>query len=121
MTQEAMAYLNEALDYIQENSVRREHIDWQGLRQEVYVLAAHAQTKAETYPAIEKALELLGDHHSMFFDLEREQLKWKGKARRFGFRAAYPEGIIALIVPGSPADHAGLHVGDCIETIDEQP
>lgn len=121
MKEEAIAYLNEVLDYIQEKSVRRQHIDWQALRQEASALAASAQTKAETYPAIERALGLLGDHHSMFFDPERAQLQWKGKARHFGFRAIYPEGTIALVFPGSPADQAGLQVGDRIEMINGQP
>lgn len=121
MKEEVIAYLNEALDYIQENSVGREHIDWQALRQEASAMAASARTKAETYPAIERALELLGDHHSMFFDPVRAQLLWKGKARHFGFRAIYPEGTIALVFLGSPADQSGLRVGDRIEMINGQP
>jgi carboxyl-terminal processing protease len=78
MKEEVIAYLNDVLDYIQEKSVRREHINWQTLRQEAFALAADAWTKAETYPAIERALELLGDHHSMFFDPQRTPLQWIG-------------------------------------------
>lgn len=66
MDQQAIAYLNEALDYIQENSVMRARIDWPTLRQEVSELVAQAQTPMATYPAIKRALEILGDHHSHF-------------------------------------------------------
>jgi len=51
MTTKAIAYLNEALDYIQENSIMKAHIDWQKLRQESLALVAQAQTATETYPA----------------------------------------------------------------------
>jgi carboxyl-terminal processing protease len=121
MTPEAMAYLTEALDYIQEYSVRREHIDWQALRQEVSVLASQAQTPAETYPAIERALDLLGDHHSFFRRPEQQQLVPEGKINYAGLRATYPEGIIGIIDPESPAESADVQIGDRIETINGHP
>src|SRR5581483_5649158 len=121
MIDEVRAYLNEALDYIQEHSVKREHIDWPTLWQEVFALAAQAQTLAETYPAIERALECLGDHHSFFRTPEQLQLLDDGKLQLTGVRAGYPEGIIGMVDPGSPADKAGVHVGERIETINHQP
>lgn len=121
MNQEAMAYLDEAMDFIQRNSVRRERIDWPVLRQEVYALAAHAQTPAETYPAIQLALERLGDHHSFFLDPVKEQLRLEGKVKHTGLYAVYPEGVVGLVSPGSVAEAAGIKVGDRIETLDHQP
>jgi carboxyl-terminal processing protease len=117
MNQDAMTYLNEALNYIQDNSVMKERIDWPTLRQEMSALAALAQTPAETYPAIKKALELLGDHHSHFRSPASVQLLGQGQAKQLGLRIIYPEGIIGLVYPDSPAEHAGLQVGDHIETI----
>lgn len=121
MNQEAKAYLNEALDILQQHSVHRERIAWPSLRQEVTTLVAHAQTPSETYPAIEMALQRLGDHHSLFLDPERKRWWQQGRAKQTGLRATYPEGIIGLIYPDSPAQRAGLHVGDRIETINGQP
>lgn len=122
MVQEAMAYLNEALDYIQEHSVKRENINWETLRQEVSALAAQAQTSADTYPAIKLALQLLGDHHSFFLHPQEAQLRMKqGQAKQIGLRAVHPEGIIGLVYPGSPAENAGLHAGDRIETLNGFP
>lgn len=121
MNQEAMTYLDEAMDFIQHKSIMREHINWPILRQEVYRLAEHAQTPAETYSAIEMALAHLEDHHSLFLDPVQEQLRLEGQAKQFGVHAVYPEGIIGIVATGSPAEEAGVHVGDCIETVNGQP
>jgi C-terminal processing protease CtpA/Prc len=121
MTQEALAYVTEALDYIQAHSVRRMALDWSILRQEVLELAAEAQTPAETYPAIERALELLGDQHSFFSTPEQQRQMQEGKIIRAGIYATYPEGIIAIVDPGSPAERAGVQCGERIEHINGQP
>jgi carboxyl-terminal processing protease len=120
MTEEALAYLNEAMDYIQENSVHRKQLDWSALRQEVYALAADAQTTAQTYPAIERALALLGDHHSLFISSAEEPLLQQGRMKHSGIRAFYPEGVIGFVEPDSPAEQAGIHGGDRIERINGQ-
>lgn len=64
---EATAYLNEALDVIQNNSLYRESIDWDALRQDTFKVAKYAQTPADTYGAIRFALVRLGDHHSSLY------------------------------------------------------
>lgn len=117
MTEEAMTYLTAALDYIEHHSVRREHIDWAVLRQEVLTLASDAQTPAETYPAIQRALSLLGDQHSFFLDPEAARLLTAGQSAWVGFGMAYPEGRIAIVYPGSPAEQGSVHVGDRVEAM----
>lgn len=122
MTPEANDYLNDALDYIQTNSIMRDRIDWPAWRQEVLTLAAQASTPADTYPAITKALALLGDHHSNFRSPANVQMQMnRGDVRSFGLRIIHPEGIVALIYPDSPADQAGIQIGDLVETINGQP
>ena len=64
---EATAYLNEALDIMQTNSLYRESIDWDQLRQATFEVAKYAQTPEDTYGVIRFALVRLGDHHSSFF------------------------------------------------------
>src|SRR2546430_12457207 len=93
VTSEAMAYLDEALDYIQEHALKREQIDWPLFRQEISLLVPHAQKPADTYFAIERALERLGDHHSLFLDPASEQLRVQEKIKQVGLHAIYPEGI----------------------------
>src|SRR5579859_485406 len=121
MNEDAMTYLGKALDYIQEHSIKREQIDWQPLREEVYTLVASAQTTAETYPAIERVLELLGDRHSHFYTPQRRRLVEEGLVKQFGFRFVYPEGIVGIVWAGSPAEQAGIRVGDHIETLNGLP
>ena len=62
----ASAYLEEALDIIQNNSLHRHSIDWEALRTIAFKMAEHAQTPADTYGVIRYALRQLGDHHSHF-------------------------------------------------------
>jgi hypothetical protein len=59
--------LNEALTIMQQHSINRHIIEWDGLRISVYALARGARTPADTYPAIRYALTLLYDLHSDFF------------------------------------------------------
>lgn len=62
----AAVYLNAALDVMEFNSVRRYEIDWDVFREETLAEASGAQTPADTYPVIERALERIGDGHSFF-------------------------------------------------------
>jgi len=71
---EASAYLEEALDIMQTNSLHRLNTDWDVIRTSAFEVAQHAQTPADTYGAIRYALVRLGDHHSLFltpYDLEQ--------------------------------------------------
>jgi len=67
---EASAYLNEALDIMQNNSLHRDNIDWKRFRDAAFNIAEHAQTPADTHRAIRYALYQLGDHHSHFLTPE---------------------------------------------------
>ena len=60
----AKAYVNEILTIMRSNAVTRYIVDWGNLESEVNQLAANAQSINETYPAITRALELLGTNHS---------------------------------------------------------
>jgi C-terminal processing protease CtpA/Prc len=117
MTEEAMAYLTVALNYIEQHSVRREICEWPALRKQVTSMAEAAQTTADTYPAIRYALEHLDDHHSFFLDPEGVQRLKAGQSAWVGFTLAYPERRIAVVYPGSPAEQGGLHIGDRVEAI----
>ncbi|MEO0873293.1 MAG: S41 family peptidase [Bacteroidota bacterium] len=62
----ATNYLNEVLDIMEENSINRYNIDWSDFRATVFAVTDGAITIEDTYPGIEKALELLADNHSFF-------------------------------------------------------
>ncbi len=59
-----IAYLNRALDEMQERALRRSAVNWSAIRTEALEKAAHAQLTVDTYDAIRFALASLGDHHS---------------------------------------------------------
>lgn len=68
MSAEAFNYLETAIDYIEENSVKRNEINWENFREEAYKNARGAQVPSETYLAIGLALSQLNDNHSWFLD-----------------------------------------------------
>jgi carboxyl-terminal processing protease len=121
MSDDPAAYLSSVLDHLQQHSIKRDAVDWVALRQDVLELAASAQTTAETYPAIRRALERLGDRHSFFVTPDEMQLRDEGVARSSGLTAVYPEGIVVYVFPNSPAARAQIGEGDVIEAIDDVP
>ena len=65
---EALAYLAEALDYIQGHALRRDRVDWPAVRREALARAQGARTTWETYPAIRYTLAQLQDNHSFLLE-----------------------------------------------------
>lgn len=57
-------YLNRALAVIEARALRKGKVDWKSVRAKTSELAADAKNTADTYPAINFALEQLGDQHS---------------------------------------------------------
>jgi C-terminal processing protease CtpA/Prc len=66
MSSEAMVYLEEAIGFMEKNSVKRGQIDWNHFRRQVHERAKGAITPAQTYGAIQYGISLLGDRHSFF-------------------------------------------------------
>ncbi len=62
----AELYLGEAVDIMEDNSVKRHEIDWVAFREDTYADAIGARNPVGTYPAIVAALERIGDNHSFF-------------------------------------------------------
>jgi len=58
------AYVDEALDIMQEWSLRRDSLDWAQIRAAAHTMAGEAATTEEAYPALRQALQSLGDNHS---------------------------------------------------------
>jgi len=62
----AEVFLDDALDVMEFNSVRKYEIDWPSFRAEAKADAMGAQNPADTWPAVVAALERIGDNHSFF-------------------------------------------------------
>jgi len=94
-----VAYLNRALDAMEQRALRRESVDWPRVRAEALALAAHAENTVDTYDAIRFALASLKDHHSSFHPTPAlEKLESDRKKRREPDRDAK----VPAISPSSP-------------------
>lgn len=65
---EALSYLDEALEIMQAQSLRRDSIDWPALQAEAHTIALGATDIRGVYPALRYSLKMLGDHHSRLVD-----------------------------------------------------
>jgi len=111
MSAEARAYLDQALDLMQQHSINRTKVDWTELRRAAHSQAANALTPPDTYPAIEGALGSLGDRHSAFLPPDQVAALQSG-----ALNAANPDpsgklldnGLAFLLLPafGGPAELA---------------
>lgn len=63
---QAKKYLNELLDLLEANSVKRKEIDWKMFRQDVLRHGKDCRTIPECYPTAQYAVAKLEDHHSYF-------------------------------------------------------
>ncbi len=117
MSPEARDYLDEVVDHLERRSIKRTAVDWAALRRDVQATAKDARTTAETYPAIALALERLRDGHSVLITPEQVRLLREGQAQTTGLSVVRPEGVVAKVLPHSPAALAGVQAGDVIERI----
>src|SRR4051812_11376267 len=65
-SEQARAYLDELVAVMEAHSINRLTIDWSAFRTRVFARATGAQTIVDTYPAIQVALDALGDGHSLY-------------------------------------------------------
>jgi carboxyl-terminal processing protease len=63
-------YVVQALDIMKNHSLNKQKVDWEKLYATTIESAKDAKTIRETYPALNNALEELGDRHSRFFPKE---------------------------------------------------
>ena len=118
-TQPPEQYLNNALDWIETQAVLRDRVDWHQVRQEAVNLASGAHTTAEMHLALEHVIRTLCYAGDIDAFLEDPGIPTSGKMG--GYVLTYPSGVIVQIWPGSPAERAGIQVGDTIETLNGQP
>lgn len=111
-------YLAAALSWLEAHAANGTAVDWPAVRQEAGALAIGARTSADTYPAIEFALEQL-DGGIGYFANPAEMAA--SSAPGNGLWAIYPEGVIYRLDGGSPAEEAGIQAGDVIESLNGQP
>lgn len=60
------AYVEEVLNYMQDNALHKHSINWKAVREETLLRARDAKATWDTYPAIAYAITQLGEKHTWF-------------------------------------------------------
>lgn len=103
--------------WLETHAMMSANVDWAALRKETSGIIADARTTADTYPAICKALRELKDGNAWLLVPSLEIPNFYA-----GYHTLYPENqVIIRIDPDSPAEKAGLQVGDRIEQVNGTP
>jgi carboxyl-terminal processing protease len=111
------AYLKLALDFIEQNALRRAKVNWPAIRGSAEQRGNVATTVADTYPIIVDTLKALGDRHSSFQPPPQATQLLQGKANSYGFVASFPQRIVVSLSTGGPAEKAGLKLRDRIDLL----
>ncbi len=111
-------YVTYAITALERYAYKRNTVDWPSVRANAEATTATAATFADTYPAIIEMVRSLNDKHSSFTRPVQAAKQTAGRVESYGFLAGWPSRIVITIVPGGPADSAGLRVGDRIDKID---
>jgi len=110
-------HVESAFQWLETHAMMKDNVDWIALRADTAEVIANAQTPADTYPAICKALKGLQDGNAWLLVPSLEIPNFYT-----GYQTLYPDNqVIIRIDPDSPAEKAGLQVGDRIEQVNEQP
>lgn len=110
-------HVESAFQWLETHAMMSGNVDWTVLRAETADTIANAQTAADTYPAICRALRELEDGNAWLLVPSLEISNFYT-----GYQTLYPENqVIIRIDPDSPAEKAGLQVGDRIEQVNGHP
>lgn len=111
-------YLGFALNFIEQQSLRRVNVDWPAIRARAEARGATSATVADTYPVITDTLKALSDPHASFRPPARSTEITQGQANGYGFLASWPQRIVVSLASGGPAATAGVRLGDRIDLVE---
>ncbi|GAA5514660.1 hypothetical protein Dcar01_03416 [Deinococcus carri] len=114
MTPDPARDLQDALELIRREALHADRVDWAQVTHECQAMCAGAWTTADVFPALRHALAALQDGHSHL------RLPDAGTVHRGIIGLYFTQGVIALVLPGSPASLAGLRPGDRLLRIQGQ-
>lgn len=110
-------HVESAFQWLETHAMMSSNVDWTTLRADTAEIIADAQTTADTYPAICQALKGLKDGNAWMLVPSLEIPNFYT-----GYQTLYPENqVVIRIEPDSPAEKAGLRLGDRIEQVNGQP
>ena len=112
-------YLADALQFIERYWVRRRSVDVKAITDRARVAGNSARSVADLYPVLRQAVKELGDGHSAFLEPAAARSLLEGTSTGFGIKV-YPPDVI-FVVPGSPAELAGIRTLDRIVSFNGKP
>lgn len=114
------AYLENAVDWIYNNSVHRDSLNRNALLNQARTRAQNAKTAADTYDAIRWVIsQLPSSGYNSFVPPDQATRNASGEFKAAGLNIT-PEGVVTKIWDGSPYE-SELQVGDHITSVDGQP
>jgi carboxyl-terminal processing protease len=127
-----LAVLSELWNAVHDNYLYEDFngLDWEAIYQEYHERVEAGMSDAEFYLAMDEMVRRLGDDHSTFFSPEQAKLEennFTGAYQYVGIGVItnpVPERkrvTIVLVLPGSPAESAGLQPHDSILAVDGTP
>lgn len=100
------AYVDKALDLLQQHSMESPNADWPALRAEAHLATANAQRPEDTYAAIRQVIAALGNPHTHLVAAVPS-----GTAPEYGVPTGRMVGSAAhLVLPATPAANRGSYV-----------
>ena len=112
-------YLADALAFIERYWVRRRTVDVRAITDRARIIGAPAQVISDLYPILRQTMKDLGDGHSAFLEPMAARSLLEGTSTGFGLKV-YPADVI-FVVPGSPAEQAGIRTLDRIVSFNGKP
>ena len=108
-----MQYLTGIMNIVQEYSIVKDKINWDDWRKQV---TNNFEKSKDLSSSIKFALKNLNDHHSSFWSKEFAASIVNGTDKDIGidFLPYKGNNIIFIVFPNSPADKAGIKIGDII-------
>lgn len=106
-----MDIVSQAVALLRERAYFSRNVDWDALGEAIRDVDPDA--------AIEQAVAALNDHHSFYIPaVRRGESGPGGKPIGYGAFIVAPDYVVTEAAPESPADRAGIQVGDVIEAVD---
>jgi carboxyl-terminal processing protease len=109
-------YAEAAFQWLETHAMLKDNLDWAALRNDTAEIIASARTTADTLPALCLAIRRLKDGNAWLLVPGLETPNFYT-----GYYTLYPENSVVIrIDTDSPAEKAGLQVGDRIEQVNGQ-
>lgn len=116
--QDPNEYLENALNWIQTHAVFGDRVNWEVIRRQALAYVNNPQTTAETYPAIRYVLGHIFDDNSGFTE---PGAITPADEEYIGIRFYGANHTVIYVDPNSPADKAGVRVGDIGVSYEDVP